>query len=476
MSKYSASLHKSLSLSQLFKKYAEKQIFLIAEIGTVHGTWAEGMRQAKKLIDAAAAGGAAAVKFQHVIADEILHPLSGKLRLLGKDINLYQRFKKLEQPPQFFRELRDYTQKQGLLFFSSFFGEQSFRDLQKLELEAFKIASAESGYLKLWNLALSSKAPSLAHTPIIASIGMSDEATLRLLLAFLASSKHAVKENIALLQCVVAYPAAAHEYNLLAMLALAQRSGYSSGLSDHSQDPFFLPSLAAFLKGMLGHTLLLEKHIKLEGSSLGLDDPFAISPLELALLSKMMKRCYSLGSDFSNGSALVKTLQETLRQCIKLENTLSLEKQENFIVFKKKLSKEMAIALLLAYKENVKEHVNSKNLTYEGFLNQASSQHARLESSIFNTLGSLQFHITKSEQAYYKSTKRSLIALKDMAANTFVAAESAAFLRSEQNTSPGFHSLENNFEQQWQSQKIRLKTIKAVKNGQGLNKSNCLVL
>ena len=72
---------------------------IIAEIGTAHGG---SLAKARKLIDAAFFTGADAVKFQWVYADEILHPDTGTVDLPGGKIKLYDRFKALEVPSDFF--------------------------------------------------------------------------------------------------------------------------------------------------------------------------------------------------------------------------------------------------------------------------------------------------------------------------------------------------------------------------------------
>jgi len=86
----------------------EPDCLIIAEIGSAH---MGELSRACELIDAAAESGAGCVKFQCIYADEIIHPQTGMVRLPGGDIELYDRFKTLEQPPDFYADLLEYTEK-----------------------------------------------------------------------------------------------------------------------------------------------------------------------------------------------------------------------------------------------------------------------------------------------------------------------------------------------------------------------------
>ena len=77
--------------------------FIIAEIGTAH---CGNKERAFHLIDEARKAGADCVKFQFVYADEILHPKAGLIELPGGRIDLYKRFKDIEQPLDFYKEIK----------------------------------------------------------------------------------------------------------------------------------------------------------------------------------------------------------------------------------------------------------------------------------------------------------------------------------------------------------------------------------
>ena len=75
---------------------------IIAEIGTSH----EGsIKKAKELTDVACESGADFIKFQWVYANEILHKKTGFVNLPAGRIPLYERFKSLECPKEFYIEM-----------------------------------------------------------------------------------------------------------------------------------------------------------------------------------------------------------------------------------------------------------------------------------------------------------------------------------------------------------------------------------
>ena len=113
---------------------------IIAEIGTSH----EGsLEKARLLVDAAADSGADAIKFQWVYADEILHPKTGFVKLPTGNIPLYERFRQLECPVDFYRQMIDYVHSKGCKFCCSPFGLRSLKELLSLKPDILKVASPE---------------------------------------------------------------------------------------------------------------------------------------------------------------------------------------------------------------------------------------------------------------------------------------------------------------------------------------------
>ena len=119
---------------------------IIAEIGTSHGGSIEKCRQ---LIKASVESGADAVKLQWVYADEILHPETGFVDLPGGKIRLYDRFRQLEVPKEFYRQAQDYAHSLSVKFICSPFGLKSLEELLSLSPDAVKIASPELNHFHL---------------------------------------------------------------------------------------------------------------------------------------------------------------------------------------------------------------------------------------------------------------------------------------------------------------------------------------
>ena len=286
---------------------------VIAEIGTSH----EGsLEKAKRLIDAAKEAEADAVKFQWVIADEILHPKTGFVDLPTGRIPLYERFKQLECPPDFYAATLEYARSLGLKWICSPFGLKSLKLLLELKPDAVKIASPELNHFPMLKaLAAARKAdaarktdgeqkadgelqldsepksnearesneaasPAPAAVPVIVSSGVSKTRDIEAALAVLGT------DGVTLLHCITSYPAPEEEYNVRLIAALKKDFGVETGLSDHSLDPVLVPCLAA----SQGATVF-EKHITLSKKTSGLDDPVALEPEQFLQMTRALKQC-----------------------------------------------------------------------------------------------------------------------------------------------------------------------------------------
>ena len=249
----------------------KSNINIIAEIGTSH----EGsIEKAKELVDAAAWAGADTIKFQWVYADEILHPDTGFVKLPTGNIRLYDRFKQLECPPSFYKEMVDYVHSKGCKFCCSPFGLRSLSELLELKPDFVKVASPELNHFPMLKaLASYREHVGAENVPVILSSGVSK----------LEDIKNAVDivgtKNVSLLHCITSYPAPEDEYNLKVISTLANQFGIECGVSDHSLDPVLVPCLSVAVGGTV-----IEKHITLSRETMGLDDPVALEPEQFALM------------------------------------------------------------------------------------------------------------------------------------------------------------------------------------------------
>ena len=247
---------------------------IIAEIGTSHQG---SLEKAKELIDAAAASGSDVIKFQWVYADEILHPDTGFVKLPTGNIPLYQRFKQLECPLSFYKELLDYTHSKNCKFCCSPFGVRSLNELLSINPDIVKVASPELNHFPMLK-ALSDyrnaqKKRGENPVPVIVSSGVSKLCDIEKALEILGT------EKVSLLHCITSYPAPESEYNLRLITNLKNIFGIECGVSDHSLDPILVPVMSFYCGGTI-----IEKHFTLSKETDGLDDPVALNPEQFALM------------------------------------------------------------------------------------------------------------------------------------------------------------------------------------------------
>ena len=259
-------------------------VLIIAEAGTAH---LGEIDRAKGLIDAAAEAGADCIKFQWVIADEIVHPNAGTIQLHKKPVTIWERFKALERPPEFYAALKEETERRNLLFLCSPFGPRSALGLRDLQVDAIKIASPELNHFPLLEL--------VSDLPLILSTGISKLADIERSLEFLRCPA-------ALLHCITAYPAPEQQYNLRLLSGLSKIFGTPVGVSDHSSHPYLVPSLA-----VSQGALLIEKHLTLNRQDGGLDDPIALEPTEFAQMVRRVREAERESAD-----QLIRELSEEL--------------------------------------------------------------------------------------------------------------------------------------------------------------------
>ncbi|MDA3950725.1 MAG: N-acetylneuraminate synthase family protein [Spirochaeta sp.] len=320
------------------------------------------------MIHAAAAAGADTAKFQLVRAAEILHPLSGTVDLPGGKLALYERFVELERDAEFYTELQAACTEAGLTFLCTPFGLESARMLHMMGVEEYKIASPELNHQPLL------REIAQYRKPIILSTGVARLRDIAETLDYLEFLN--VHAPIQLLHCVTSYPAREEEYNLRVLPTLHGIFGLPVGLSDHSMDPVLVPALATILDAVT-----IEKHITLDRTDNGLDDPIALDPDEFRQMVSEITRISDVlaeADDEVDYHRLQRMLEEDLR---------------------------------LRFGEERVEAV----------------------------LGDGIKRLAPSELRHYGFTNRSIHVLSDLSAGDELTAERLAVLRSEKNLTPGLH-------------------------------------
>lgn len=227
--------------------------YVIAEAGS---NFNQSMDTALKLVDAAAAAGADAVKFQ-LFKAEVLYPDRGPV---------YDVLKSVELDASWLPKLAAHASVQGLAFFASAFDLQSLAALEAAKVPAHKVASSEAVNLPL--------IAAMARTgkPIFFATGMCDLADIATALDVIASEGN---ENISLMQCGARYPLPDDATNLRVIKAYRAAFGGPVGFSDHT-----LGRDAAIAALALGASTF-EKHFTLDRQADGPDHFYAMEPGEL---------------------------------------------------------------------------------------------------------------------------------------------------------------------------------------------------
>jgi N-acetylneuraminate synthase/N,N'-diacetyllegionaminate synthase len=250
-------------------------VFVIAEAGVNHnGDVAIG----RALIDAAAASGADAVKFQTFSADRLVTAASPKAAYQNQTTDpgesQHTMLKRLELSAGAHRALLEHARARDIVFLSTPFDAESADLLETLGVSVFKLGSGELTDL-----------PLLAHVarkgrPMIVSTGMSwMEEVDRAVRAIRA----AADVPLALLHCVSNYPAASRDCNLRAMDAMRDAFRAPIGYSDHTRG--LVAAIAAVARG----ACIIEKHLTLDRNLPGPDHQASCDPPELAALVRAIR-------------------------------------------------------------------------------------------------------------------------------------------------------------------------------------------
>jgi N,N'-diacetyllegionaminate synthase len=258
-------------------------VFIVAEAGVNHNG---DPALARRLVDAAAEGGADAVKFQTFSVDALLTPEAPKagyqLETTGASESQREMLAHLELGVDRLAELRDRAARHGLVFFSAPFDEASADALEALGVALFKVPSGEI-----------TNVPLLRHVaakgrPIILSTGMT---TMEEVEGAVATIRDAGDPPLVLLHCLSAYPAPPGEVNLRAMDSLAARFGCPVGFSDHTLGIEI--ALAAVARG----ASIVEKHLTLDTSLPGPDHRASLAPPEFTAMVKGIRAVESALGD-----------------------------------------------------------------------------------------------------------------------------------------------------------------------------------
>lgn len=251
----------------------QQQPLLIAEIGNNHEGDAD---FAIRLVDAAVAAGAHAVKVQ------IIEPLRLVNRAQTARIETFERFR---LPLEVFVEMSHRSRAGGSFFLASVFDVDSLPRVVDC-LDGIKIASGDLNFhLLLAKAAQTGK-------PLILSTGMAAMDEIRSAVEVIEKNLPAGKkleESLALLHCVSLYPTPLDQANIGAVATLKNEFGLTTGYSDHT-----LGIEAAIIALTLGAEII-EKHFTLDKNySSFRDHALSADAVEMKRLAEIMKNYRSI--------------------------------------------------------------------------------------------------------------------------------------------------------------------------------------
>jgi N-acetylneuraminate synthase len=238
-------------------------------VGEVALTHDGSLGLAHAFIDAIAAAGADAVKFQtHIATAESTPAEPFRVKFSRQDASRYDYWRRMEFTEAQWQGLADHCRERGVLFLSSPFSLEAVALLERVGQPVWKIASGEVSNTQLLDRVLD------AGGPVLLSTGMSaleetDAAVARI---------KARGRDVGVLQCTTAYPCPAEKVGLNMVPVYRERYRCWVGLSDHSATIY--PGLAGAALGLD----VLEVHVALSREMFGPDVVASVTTAELRQL------------------------------------------------------------------------------------------------------------------------------------------------------------------------------------------------
>jgi len=254
--------------------------YIIAEVGSNHNG---DMDLCRRLIDAAAAAGAHAVKFQSwtdtsLIAEEEYArntEYSDKKKHFG---SLREMVTAYQLTADQHLEAHAHCRARGIAFSSSVFSVEEVDLLETLGVPFFKIASMDIVHLPLLKYVASKQ------RPVVISTGM---ATLAEIEQAVETVRAEGNEQIVLLHCISIYPPEYDTIHLRNMATLQEAFDVPVGFSDHSLGTAI--PLAAIAIG----SCVIEKHFTLDQEMAGWDHAISANPEQLRTIAVEGRNIFS---------------------------------------------------------------------------------------------------------------------------------------------------------------------------------------
>lgn len=241
--------------------------FIIAEVGANHNG---DLELAKKSIDAAAACGVDAVKFQTYTAEELL---SNKETIITtgprgeKTQTLKELFDSVTFKREFHNEIYNYAKSKGLICFSTPFSLEGVAFLEDIGNPIYKIASSDVNYVDMLEAIAKTK------KPVFLSTGKCTLSDMDMAIELLQNNG---TNDLCLLHCVANYPSKMENMNLNVIKTLKQMYPECIiGFSDHSL------GITASLGAVCFGAKIIEKHFTIDKNLDGPDHWFSMDPIDM---------------------------------------------------------------------------------------------------------------------------------------------------------------------------------------------------
>jgi N,N'-diacetyllegionaminate synthase len=243
----------------------DEPLFVIAEIGLNHDGSVD---RALALVDAAAEAGASAVKLQTLVAaDLVTATCPAPAHVQAPSMVAF--FSRFELDESAHRAIVGRARRRGLAVMATPFSIGSVEMLERVGVDAYKIASGDLTYHGLIDRC------ARTGRQLVLSTGM---ATLSEVELAIRTAERAAG-RCALLHCVSAYPVPGGSENLRAIVSLANAFDLPVGLSDHTTTMASVPVAVAF------GASLYERHLAIDDDAI--DRAVSSTPKELAAIVRL---------------------------------------------------------------------------------------------------------------------------------------------------------------------------------------------
>lgn len=242
--------------------------YIIAEVGVNHNA---NYDLAIKLIEAAVACGADAIKFQTAIPELVATRTANKADYQEKTTETNESqldmIRKIHFPLEVYPKLKEECEKRLITFFATAFDMKSLEFLNTLGQEIHKVPSGEITNIPYL------RAIGSYGKPIFLSTGMSSLSDIECALEILECSG-ANRQDINIMHCTTEYPAPLKEINLNALKTISSAFKVSVGYSDHTD------SLIAPIGAVALGASAIEKHLTLDSNLDGPDHKASLEPTQ----------------------------------------------------------------------------------------------------------------------------------------------------------------------------------------------------